>query len=59
MFLFGLDHGIFLIYSDSFIVEKVEESTHMTIFTDMTHFDKLGTETFQKNFEALNDIFWG
>jgi len=49
---------LFFIYIDSFQSEKkMEESTHMTIFTDRTHFGKLGSETFRENFDASNNFF--
>jgi len=37
--------------------EKVEESTHRTIFTNGSKFGQLGSKTFWKQCEASNDIF--
>jgi len=50
---------LFFIHLDAFGVEKVEESAHGTIFTDGTQFGKTRFETFQENFDASNDVFWG
>ena len=43
---------LFFIHLDAFRVKKVEESTHETIFTDMTQFAETRSETFQDRFEA-------
>ena len=37
---------LFVIHLNAFGVEKVEESTHGTIFIDMTQFGEMGSETF-------------
>ncbi len=50
---------MFFIYIDAFRVKKVEESAHGIVFTGGTQFGKTGPETFQENFEASNNIFWG
>ena len=50
---------LFFIHLNGFGVEKVEESTHRTIFTSGTQFRKTRFETFQECFEASNDVFWG
>ena len=49
---------MFFIHLDAFGVEKVEELAHEIIFTGETQFRETRSETFRKNFEALNDIFW-
>jgi len=38
-------------------VEKVEESAHETVFTDVTLIGEKGSKTFQGRFYALNDVF--
>ena len=48
----------FFIHIDAFREEN-EESTLWAIFIDGILFEKLGSETFQKHFEASNDVLWG
>ena len=46
----------FVIHLDAFGVEKVDESSHGTIFTSGTQFGETGSETFQVHFEASNNL---
>ena len=50
---------LFVIHLDAFGVEKLEDSTHETIFTSRTQFGKTHSETFYKSFEVLNNFFGG
>ena len=50
---------LFLIHINSLWVEKVEESSHGIIFIGETQFGKTRSKTFEENFEASNDVFWG
>lgn len=50
---------LFFIHLDAFREEKVEESSHGTIFTGGTQFGKIGSETFWERFQESNHVFWG
>ena len=50
---------LFFIHIDRFREEKVEESTHDTVFIDMTQFGKMGSAMFRERFEASNNVFRG
>ena len=50
---------LFFIHIDAFGVEKVEESTHRTVFTGGTQYDETRFVTFQEHFEASNNVFLG
>jgi len=50
---------LFFIHIDAFRVEKLEESTHKTIFTDGIQFDKVGFETFGEHFEESTTFSCG
>ena len=47
----------FVMHLDAFGEEKVEASTHGTIFTGRTQFAETGSKTFSEHFEASNDVF--
>ena len=46
-----------VIHLNAFGVEKVEESSHGTVFTSETQFGEMGSEAFQERFETSNDVF--
>jgi len=50
---------LFFIYLDALGLEKVEESTHRTVFSGGTQFGEVGFETFWEHFEASNEFFRG
>ena len=53
-----MDHYVIFMHLNAFKVEKMEESSHRTIFTGDTHFGNLRSETSRQYFEASNDVFW-
>jgi hypothetical protein len=50
---------LFVIYLDAFRVEKIGGISLQGHFSGKSQLGKLGSETFQSHFEALNDVFWG
>lgn len=50
---------LFVIHLDAFKVAKIEKLAYISSFNGRTQFEDLGSETFQSQFQALNDVFGG